>query len=267
MRPTVTLLIATYNWPAALKLCLESVRQQTVMPKEVIVADDGSREETTELIKSFQQNFPVPLIHIWQPDDGFRLAQIRNKGIAAASGDYVIQLDGDLILEKHFIADHIATAEPGYFVTGSRVCLTKEITEQVFVDQSLDIKRIPAGYRFNSMRIPLVANFMAKKYKMKGRHKYYVKGCNMAFWKKDLIMVNGYDEIFVGWGMEDTDIAIRLLNSGIRKKFIKMRGVVYHLFHNEASRSTHLENVRLTEVAIAGNKKVATKGLSEYLDK
>ncbi|NIG52646.1 glycosyltransferase family 2 protein [Chitinophaga sp. Cy-1792] len=262
---STTLLISTYNWPAALNLCLKSIYEQTLLPNEVIICDDGSREDTTELIKTFQQNFPVPLIHVWQPDEGFKLAQIRNKGIAKASGDYIIQIDGDLVLEKHFIADHVALAEQGYFVTGSRVGLTPDLTRNAFDKEAVDMRVVPLAYKFNAMRIPFISNLLSKTYKQWGKHKYYVKGCNMAFWKKDLVLVNGYDEIFVGWGQEDTDIAIRLLNAGIKKKFIKLRGVAFHLYHKEASREKDQENQRLTKLAISSGKKYATQGLSAYL--
>lgn len=262
-----SLLIATYNWPEALDLCLRSVLQQTVLPDEVVIADDGSVEETAVLIKNFQKNFPVPLQHIWQPDDGFQLARIRNKGIAAAAGDYIIQIDGDLILHPYFVHDHLELKKHGYFTTGSRVLLSSVTTQHLLQKKSLDIARYSSGNRnfFNGLRSNWLRKHMAPIYKTGGRHTFYVKGCNMAFWKKDLLRVNGYNESFFGWGREDSEIAIRLMNAGIRKQFIKMGGICYHLYHNEASRELEARNAQMMTDAI--NRKItwADKGLHQYI--
>ena len=110
-----------------MKACLNSVLEQTVKPREVIIADDGSRKETIDLVKDFQKSYPwLNIIHSWQEDDGFRLSMSRNKAINCASGKYLIIIDGDLILEKHFIQDHIENMEKGYFVQGSRVIVDEK---------------------------------------------------------------------------------------------------------------------------------------------
>ena len=118
--PTSSLVICTYNWPQALELVLMSVKRQTHLPEEVIIADDGSREETSQLIKRFQKDFPTKLLHVWHEDIGFRRTVILNKAIAKATGDYIISIDGDIITEKHFIEDHLYLSEPGVFVYGKR---------------------------------------------------------------------------------------------------------------------------------------------------
>lgn len=261
-----SLIIATYNWPQALCLCLKSVQEQKLLPTEVIIADDGSRADTAELIKEFQQHFPVPLKHIWHPDEGFRLAAIRNKGIAEAIGDYIIQVDGDLILHPHFIADHLELKKPGYFVAGSRVMLSPQQTKWLLEGCSLNRSGLKGKkIWFNALRSRLIRNFLSSRYKIRGRHKYYVKGCNMAFWRSDLLKVNGYNEAFRGWGSEDREIAIRLINAGIKKQSIKMGAVCYHLFHHVAARATELDNESLMHKAIKQNLVVAPEGLDKYL--
>ncbi|MCW3462664.1 glycosyltransferase family 2 protein [Chitinophaga nivalis] len=264
---TISLLISTYNWPAALALCLNSIRTQTILPDEVIIADDGSKDETRELILNMKKNFPVPIIHVWQEDNGFRLAKIRNKGIARSSSDYIIQIDGDLILDKHFIEDHMSIAEEGYFITGSRALLSSNTTSKLFRDPNIPISytSTPFSHFFNAVRFAPLTRYLSTRYKVGGKYKYYVKGCNMSFWKKDLITVNGYDENFIGWGMEDNDIAVRLLNAGVRKKFIKMGGVAFHLYHRENSRGKHQANSILVKAAVSSKKIKAEKGILEYL--
>ena len=267
MKQNCSLLISTYNWPGALLLCLRSVLEQSVLPGEIIVADDGSKNDTRELIETFAQTSPVPVKHVWHPDEGFQLARIRNRAIAQASCPYIIQIDGDLILHPHFIKDHLHIRQEGYFVSGSRVLLSKETTEGLLHHQSLEINRYYKGSRnfFNRFRNTLLRRVLSTRYKMRGKNKYYVKGCNMAFWKKDLVKVNGYNEAFTGWGKEDSEIAIRLTNAGIKKKFLKMGGVCYHLYHPEASRDLEPRNVTLMQETIDQKRVMAPEGLNKYI--
>lgn len=235
----VAILIATYNWPEALFQTLVSVANQTILPNEVLIADDGSGDATRLLILDFKASHPaLNIIHVWHEDQGFRLSAIRNKAIQTATADYIIQIDGDIILDPNFIADHMKLAAPGYFVTGSRLLLDSKITAQILAKEKINFKtlRWKGTNFFNSIRIPFLMNLLQNRYKTKGKQLYYVKGCHMAFWKSDLYLVNGYDESFIGWGREDTDICIRLIHAGIQKKFIKFGAVQYHLDHPLASR-------------------------------
>jgi glycosyltransferase involved in cell wall biosynthesis len=262
-----SLLIATYNWPEALELCLKSVLHQRVLPGEVIIADDGSRDETRNLIESFQKKFPIPLSHIWQPDEGFQLARIRNKGIAEANFPYIIQIDGDLILHPFFIKDHLQLKKKDWFTTGSRVLLSPETSQRLLENHSIELTKYSFGNRnfFNGLRSYWLRHMMANKYKTKGKNMFYVKGCNMAFWKEDLLKVNGYNESFYGWGREDSELAIRLMNAGVKKQFIKMGGICYHLYHREASREMEEKNTQMMEDAIHHKTIWAEKGISQYL--
>lgn len=239
MTPSVSLLIATYNWKEALNLALSSVFYQTVLPKEILIADDGSREDTRELIDSLRKISPVPLVHVWQEDDGFRLSEIRNKAIARATGDYIIQIDGDIILDRHFIADHVELAEEGCFVCGSRILLQPE-ESALLLEGKKDFRKI-SKFVLNGMRCAFLRRYLATRYAKNNIMR--LRGCNMAFWKKDLIAVNGYNEAFAAWGHEDSELAYRLIFLGRRKKFLKMGGVAYHLYHKMASRSGEAEQM------------------------
>lgn len=261
---TVALLIATYNWPEALRQTLASVVHQTILPNEILIADDGSNSSTTQLIESFKANHPtLKVIHVWHEDKGFRLAAIRNKAIGVAASDYIIQIDGDIILDPHFIADHLSIAARGYFVTGSRLLLGQKITEQLLRSEKVNfaILRWKGKNFFNSIRIPLLMRLLQMSYKTKGQYLYYVKGCHMAFWKSDLYKVNGYDESFSGWGREDTDICIRLIHAGIMKKFIKFGAVQYHLHHPLASRDQLDANDALIEQRKLDQQSFCVQGL------
>lgn len=267
MKDACSLIIATYNWPGALELCLQSVLRQTVLPAEIIIADDGSGEETRSLVYDFTTKSPVPLVHVWQPDEGFQLARIRNRAIAQAQYDYIIQIDGDLILHPHFIEDHLHLREPGYFVSGSRVLLSPKTSDALLLHRSVEIEKWHQGSKnyFNKLRNRSLRYFLAKRYKASHRYKYYVKGCNMAFWKSNLLQVNGYNEAITGWGREDSELAIRLINAGVRKKFLKMGGIAYHMHHEHVSREEERRNTLIMKEAILNRKIFVPQGLSQHL--
>ncbi|WP_207423520.1 glycosyltransferase family 2 protein [Desertivirga brevis] len=260
-KPTCTLIIATYNWPAALDLCLKSVLMQTRLPDEVIIADDGSTGETEALVKEYQKEFPVPLIHEWQEDEGFRLAAIRNRSVSRATCDYIIQVDGDLILHPKFISDHLAVSKEKHFVCGSRVILQQEASKSVLqgANTIVNIFGNDIKNRSNGIWLPMLRNYMLLRYKKKD--KLYLRGCNMAFWRRDLIAINGYDEGFKKWGREDTELAVRLLNSGIAKQALKFGGIVYHIYHTEGTGITNAENEKRLNDSILFGRKYCENGI------
>jgi glycosyltransferase involved in cell wall biosynthesis len=135
-----SLIVSTYNWHQALDLCLKSIFLQTTIPDEILIADDGSSDETKLLVKAVSLYSPCPIVHVWQPDEGFKLAQIRNKAIAKAKYEYIIQIDGDLILEKNFISDHLYLVKSSNFITGSRVLLSNDTSLLLLKNRSIDIK-------------------------------------------------------------------------------------------------------------------------------
>jgi len=261
--PSVSLIVSTYNWPEALNLCLISISKQVVLPDEVIIADDGSTEETRKLIEKFQLNFPIPLIHVWQEDDGFQLSRIRNKAIARAKKDYIIQIDGDLILERHFVKDHLKFSEKGTFVSGSRVIMDKNLSETLLKESRTKIYLSTRGLVnvLNGLRLSFLATHM-KDYKKNDI--YYLRGCNMAFWRNDLIKVNGYNEAFAGWGREDNEIGLRLINSGIEKRIIKFSGIVFHIYHPEKPRNKVNINDEILRQTAKDKLRYCEKGLSQY---
>lgn len=232
----VSLLISTYNWKEALSLCLYSVFAQTVKPYEILIADDGSREDTRQLIEKMREKTDIPIVHVWHEDKGFRLSAIRNRSIEKAKGDYIIQIDGDIILDRYFIADHLELAEKGYFVCGSRVLLGRMYTTRLL----RGIERYPAAlkqsvsFMLNAFRSRILRHYLAGRYAR--RSMLSIRGCNMAFWKEDLLRVNGYNEALEMWGQEDVEISYRLLHAGVQKKQLKMGGVQFHLYHKFASR-------------------------------
>lgn len=258
-----TLIISTYNWVEALQLCLQSVANQTLLPDEVIIADDGSRNDTAECINKLSKTFPCPLIHVWHEDRGFYKCEILNRAIQKASGEYIVQIDGDIIIEKHFIEDHLRFARKGFFVAGSRVLLSKELSEELLTGKKHTINFFTGGIRnpFNTLRIAFLSNYFRFRYKAK--QPYYAKGCNISFWKRDVLYINGYNEDMTGWGYEDSEFVARLIHSGINRQFIKFGAVQYHIFHQLYSRDREPINWNIFQKAIVDTTKWCKNGLNK----
>lgn len=229
-KTSAALLISTYNWPEALRLVLQSILRQTYMPDEIIIADDGSRDDTRTLIDSFRDKFPVPLRHFWQHDDGFRKTSIINKAISHTNCSYIIQIDGDMVLDPHFVEDHMAIREKGTYIRGSRVLLN-DARSKIFLKAGdyTALSALSPGIknRINALRIPFLSSLFIRKNKRSDN----VHGSNCAYWRADFIKVNGYNNQMKGWGHEDIELAARFINSGLRQKKVKTRAICYHLHH------------------------------------
>ena len=256
----VSLIITTYNNPSALEKVAESVLRQTRYPDEVLIADDGSPEETASRVKGFAAKAPFPVIHVWQEDRGFRAAKIRNKAIGRASGDYLILLDGDCVMNRHFIADHLGLAEKGCFIQGKRIHVNKKAVASFSpgdADSPLALLRMALTGKISNfhhlIRIPYYPGF--KNRKLKG-----IKSCNMSFFKSDIVAVNGFNEDFEGWGNEDSELACRFFRFGLLKKVHPFMVVCFHLWHPTNKIVTHC-NKMLLSAAVSSETYFCRNGL------
>jgi O-antigen ligase len=268
----VSLILLTYNWPEALAKVLDSIAAQSRLPDEVIVADDGSGESTRAVVEAAAKCFPVPLRHVWHEDLGFRAARCRNRGIAACRGDYIVLIDGDMVLHRHFVADHLALAEPGYFLQGGRFKTRPRETARLLaggrpifapwadVDFHVfdGIKRL---YAFRSL--PLA------RWKSRGRNGGRVMSCNTSFWRADLLRVNGFDERMEGYGAEDRELAARLGNAGVRRRQVKWAGLAMHLDHPSRAQpdvdDMSLPNNRLFRATVVEHIVRCEQGVDRHL--
>jgi glycosyltransferase involved in cell wall biosynthesis len=238
----LALLVATYDRPDALACVLQSVERQTELPDEVIIADDGSAPPTRTVVDAFRQRFPREVHHTWHRHEGPRVGRARNVGIAQASGDYIVQIDGDMVLHPEFIGDHRRAARPGFWVQGTRILLDTTRTRELiaggprtfgFFSAGLGFKRRAYTLRWpgSAALLPHAANaFVA------------IKGCNQGFWRADLERVNGYNEDMTGWGSEDKELAVRLTHAGVRHSTLLFGGIAYHLHHPPAPRDRRAVN-------------------------
>jgi len=229
---STTLLISTYNWKEALELVLLSVLKQSHLPNEIIIADDGSTNDTKVLIDRFKQQFNIPIIHVWHEDVGFTKTVILNKALKKVTSDYIIQIDGDIILHKHFIKDHLNYAEESVYLFGSRISLKENYSKKVLLLKKIKFHWLNNGLLRKTRAIYFP--FFNKQSKLETTISSKLRGCNISYWKKDALQINGYNEDLIGWGYEDSEFAQRLLNLGVSALRIKHAAIQFHIYHKEA---------------------------------
>ena len=272
MAELISVIVTTYNREDALDAVLRSLARQSDANFEVVVADDGSGPATARLVEAWKSKFGRRLEHVWHADCGFRAAEIRNRAILLVRGAYCIFLDGDCIVRPNFVAAHRRLAESGWFVTGNRILLSPELTMSVLREKLTPenwtlsrwlAERARGGVNRLSalLHLPLGPLRRIRQLAWQG-----ARSCNLAIWRGDLDRVDGFDADYSGWGKEDSDIIVRLLHAGVRRKDGVFATGVLHLWHAEADRSRLSENEHKLGVVVAGGRVRAQRGLSSLQD-
>ncbi|NJN69633.1 MAG: glycosyltransferase [Nitrospira sp.] len=235
-------IVTTYNRPNALAVVLEGYCGQSDQDFGLVVADDGSKEDTAEVVRQFARRAPFSVTHIWHEDRGFRAAAIRNRAVASTSVDYVIFTDGDCVPSRHFVKIHKQLAEPGYFLGSNRVLLSDELTARVVRERipihawsGMEWARSWSRREVNRV-LPLLKLPDSQFRKWSPDRWRGIKTCNLSVWRTDLVRVNGLDASYEGWGLEDSDLVIRLLHAGVKHKNARFAATVFHLWHPEHDR-------------------------------
>jgi GT2 family glycosyltransferase len=223
---------------------LSGLLTQTERSLEVMLADDGSDERTRAVVAEYQKRAFFPIQHFWQENLGFRKSRILNQAIQAAKGETLIFLDGDCVPHKDFVAQHLALQDGKHYVAGRRVDLSKEFTAK------LNPERVERG-TLNGVATGLFGLFMdsLRKTGSKPFHRAYMvrnplfrkafglekvvdlKGCNFSVSREAMLAIDGFDESYEGYGREDTDVELRLLNLGLKIKSGKNLCLQFHLWH------------------------------------
>jgi glycosyltransferase involved in cell wall biosynthesis len=267
----IAVIVTTYNRPDALAAVLEGYLAQTDRNFEVLVADEGSTPETAQVVKEFQSRANFQIQHIWQEDDGFRAAAIRNRTLAATTADYIIFTDGDCIPMEDFVARHRLLSESGCFLSGNRVLLSQVLTRQVLSEKiPIHAWRFVAWIkariqgRINRL-MPLLRlpdfGWLRKRAPLRWQG---AKTCNLSAFREDLLRVNGLDESYTGWGQEDSDLVVRLIRAGLINKSARFAAPVLHLWHKENDRSHLAENERRLQQVLNATHIRAYKGVDQY---
>lgn len=244
----LALVITTHERPDALAAVLDSVLRQRVAPGEIVIADDGSGAATQAITAAFISRCAVPVRQVVQPHEGFRVARLRNLGVAATSSDYLVFIDGDMLLHPLFIADHQRLARPGFYTQGVRVHTDAGLTEQLIAAPGALPSFWSAGLgglrRLYLLRSPRLASMT----RTLANGVIAIKSCNLGIWRDDFVRVNGFNEAFEGWGPEDKELCARLDNAGVRRQTLMFGGIALHLHHAPSSRAALPANLaRLAE--------------------
>ncbi len=235
----VSVVLSTYNRPRALLFSALSLSRQSVLPGELVVADDGSGEETAGVVERLQREMPFPVHHARQEDKGFRAARNRNNGVRASSGDYLVFLDGDILASSWFLKAHVERAAEGTFLLGFCAYLDEATSA------GLSEEDVSEG-KFESISLPDEEARLAKvhsknrvcaflsRFGLCKRTKPKLRAGNFSLFRADFESVNGFDENFVGWGQEDDDLGRRLIMARVRPRSVVPWAAAYHLHHPKA---------------------------------
>ena len=260
----VSVIITTYNKPQYLKKTIDGYLHQSHKPDEIIIADDGSSGETITLIDKFKRDSKIKIIHVCHEDRGFRASLIRNRAVSSSSGEYLIISDDDVIPDFKFVEDHLNYSEYNRFIQGHRVLLGPQASTNFTFDQ-ISTKNILKLYIkgqvrniLNAFRFPIPLINVSQR--LEG-----IRSCNMSFFKKDLIAINGFNEDFEGWGKEDSELVVRFYKYGLKRKDLKFRAGCYHLDHPLLSREKLEQNIDLLEKAKNENGYYCNNGLDKYI--
>ena len=235
-----SIVFSTYNQPDWLEKVLIGFAAQDRRDFEILVADDGSGEETRQRIDALRSQLPVPVHHLWQPDEGFRKCRAMNMAIDHATSDYLIFTDGDCIPRADFVSTHLRLREPGRFLSGGYHKLPMSTSFSIspgdihagrcFEENWLCRHGMPKSRR----NLKLTAGpWMACVLDTLSPARASWNGHNASGWKRDIVAINGFDER-MRYGGEDREFGERLENSGIHGKRIRHRAIVVHLEHTRS---------------------------------
>jgi glycosyltransferase involved in cell wall biosynthesis len=278
----VSIVVLTYNRSDALLVVLSALALQCTADDEVVIADDGSNPEQVAGMSAglarIRPLFACPVRHVWHPDCGFTASRARNLGAVASRGEYLIFLDGDCVPHPHFLAQHRLLMAQGAFVNGSRVLLSPALTQQVLASAVslqqqtlwdwlryrlqghankwlwlLGVRYVPAAW--------LAGKRIVSRFVWKG-----IRSCNLGVWRKDFEAVNGFDEVFAGWGHEDADLVLRLHHAGVVRKNGFWATEVWHLHHPENTRLNAQANHARVVARMATHRVVAEQGVRQLIE-
>ena len=236
---TISVIVSTFNQPERLEKVLLGYQYQTINNFEVVIADDGSGEETRNLINRYKEMNIYPIQHVWHEDDGFRKSTILNKAISASKGEYLVITDGDCVPRADFLEVHQNNAQEGHFISGGMFRLTLDVAEKITFEDIKTQRCFDVNY-LHKLGQP---KKLFKDLKCKLKRESYKKiantitpanaswnGHNSSGWKTDIIRVNGFDER-MRYGGQDRELGERLMNFGIKGKQLRFSAICLHLEH------------------------------------
>lgn len=236
-KPEISIIISTYNSEEWLQKVLWGYNQQTLLNFEIVIADDGSKNNTKELIDNYRNEAKYDIVHVWHEDNGFQKSEILNKAIVKCNADYIIMSDGDCIPRKDFVAIHNKHKEKGFFLSGGYFMLPMNISKLISKEDIENQKCFNVNWLTKN---GLKRSFKNNKLSASGTKEKLLNlltptkptwnGHNASGWKEDIIKINGFDER-MQYGGQDRELGERLFNLGIKSKQIRYSAIVVHLDH------------------------------------
>jgi glycosyltransferase involved in cell wall biosynthesis len=231
--PEIALLVSSYQRPQHLRRALLSIAMQRNVAgrMEVVVTDDGSTDETPQIVAEFARSVDFPVRFTTHPHTTFQLSRCRNEGVAACAAPYLLFLDGDCILPPDHVSIHLQRRRPGVVWAGTFIRLDEETSARIddnVIRRGEFVDWAPAD-KLRRLRIKGLRSLLYEW--MRHPTKPRLRGNNVGIWRSDYERINGYDENFVGWGWEDDDLGRRLRRSGVRIRSILRWTCTFHLWH------------------------------------
>lgn len=247
MPPDIAIVVTSYERPRSLQLALYSIWRQSALERvaEVVVADDGSRDSTREVVAEFAAKSGMPLTFVTHPHEGFQAGRVRNEAALVSRAPYLLFIDGDCVLDRHCVATHAARRRPGLVLCGEsyrllrnaskaideRVIETERLMEFVGAEQRRRIAiKSRRDYLYGLLRVPM-------RPRLTGNH--------FSMWREDFVAADGFDLGFRGWGLEDHDLQRRLIKRGVRCGTVLDKTAGFHLWHPPVE--SFVRNARGTE--------------------
>lgn len=267
----ISVIMTTYNSPAWLEKVLWGYSVQQHKDFEIIIGDDGSRDDTRQTIDRMRAETSLPIKHVWQEDKGFRKCRILNKAILQADAPYLVFTDGDCIPRADFLQVHANEALPNHYLSGGYHKLPMSTSEAISKDDILSGRCFDLawlkdhGLKSSYKNSKLTASpRMARIFNGLTPTKCNFKGSNGSAWKNNVLEVNGFDER-MPWGGLDREFGVRLINSGIKPKHVRYNAIVIHLDHKRGYKDPKLveENKQLRVFNQRRNIKWTDHGISQ----
>jgi glycosyltransferase involved in cell wall biosynthesis len=267
MHPGVAVLIPVYNSPDRLELVLTGYCRQKFRDFSLFVADDGSGPEVRSLVHTFASRAPYPIQYTFHPDEGFRRARILNRAVRETGSGYLIFADADCIPHENFVAAHCERRASRTVLCGRRVNLGRRESARLTPEDVLagKLERLTAGRVFDALirrKGHWDEGLLLRNRRLHGWVNYKkptLLGCNFSLEKSLLEEINGFNEDFVGYGGEDTELELRLARAGAQFRWVRHLAIQYHLFHPE--RKGNRSNAAVLERTRAANGAVCRNGL------
>jgi len=260
----LSVIVLTHERPDALALVLCGLARQREPPHEIVVTEDGADPATRSAVEAHAPGLSCPVRHLSQEHRGPRMSRARNRGVAVASGEYVVFLDGDMVPGRDFVGDHRAMARAGCFVQGSRALASAALTAELLARGRVDVGWLEPGLerRRHLIRQPLLRAAWGRPHQRRDG----AKSCNLAFWRDDLVALNGFNEGMEGWGLEDAELVQRAFHHGLRRRDLRMGGGAIHLWHPVSALAADNPNWRVLRDVEARGVVRCAQGLAAHLD-